>query len=167
MLWGLLWFLVELGAGSACLEFKFMGRERAVEVCNELLQVIQDLDRREEERKRWVDALGKGVCWILPTCDVVCDNRTLVSREDVMDLLEDSVCLFVMTSPLPPSLNNVLVVTKEPEKLARLTSGEDRADKELKSNCFSPPDVSSFSLSAWEKPSCSPKVNDDNNNADP
>jgi hypothetical protein len=49
-----------------------------------------------------------------------------------MNLPEDKFCLPVMTSALPPSFNNALIVTEEPEELARLTSFEDRMDEELK-----------------------------------
>jgi hypothetical protein len=64
-----------------------------------------------------------------------------VSSEDVMNLPEYIVHLPVTTSALPSSFDNVPIVTEESKELTRLTSFEDRMDKELKLDCLSPPSV--------------------------
>ena len=78
--------------------------------------------------------MGGAVCWIFFACDVACDNKMFVSREEVMDSPEDKVHLFVATPPF----DNASVVTKEPKVLVRLTKLEDSMDQELEANCFSP-----------------------------
>jgi hypothetical protein len=144
-----------------------MGGQLTVKVCDKVPQGIWDLDRREEERRRWVDALGRSICWVFLACNVACDNRAVVSREEVVDSPEDDICLSVATSVFPPSFNNVPVIPKEPEVLARLTSHKDSMDKELKANCLGPPNVSSFSVPTLDEPPSSPTACDNNANANP
>jgi hypothetical protein len=73
-------------------------------------------------RRREVDAPSRGVCWIFLASDVACDNMAPVSRGEVVYSPKDNIGLSIMTLSFPPSLNDALVVTKESEVLAMLTS---------------------------------------------
>jgi hypothetical protein len=161
------WLRVGLWEESKSLELEFAGRQLTVEVCNKVLQGIWDLDRREEERRRWVDALRRSICWVFLACNIACNNRAVVSREEVMDSPEDDICLSVATSAFPPSFHDAPVIPEEPEVLARLTSHEDSMDEELEANCFGPPNVSSFSVPTLEEPPSSLTACDNNSDANP
>jgi hypothetical protein len=158
-----LWVGPRVGFTSSKLELA-VGR-LTVEVCDEVLQTVRDWDRREEERRRWVDALGRGIRWVLFACNVACDNRALASSEEVVDSPKDDVCLSVPTPSFPPAFNNAPVVTEEPEVLARFTNCEDSTDEEIEADCFSPSDVSPFSVPPWDEPPSSPAVCDDDRNS--
>jgi hypothetical protein len=81
-----------------------------------------------------------------------------------MDVSEDLVHLPIPTSPLPPILNDSLVVSEDPEIEAWLAGRTERASKKLKANGLSPSNVPAICLLAWDKAPSSPFTA--NNNAD-
>ena len=139
-------------------------RGSAVEVDDKLPERAWNADCWEETSNRRVESSGGAIRWVLPAGDVACDKKALVSICEVVDASENLVGLPVSASALPPTFNNSLVVSKDPEVLAWLTGGAESASKKLEANGFSPSDVSALCLPSWEEAPHPPPVA--NNNAD-
>ena len=160
-----LWLWVGPSVGFAIPKLELAVGRWTVEVDDKVSQTVRDWDRREEERRRWVDAPGRVVCWVLFACNVACDNKALASSEEDVDSPKDDICLPVSTPSLPPTFNNAPVVTEEPEVLARFTNCEESTDKELEADCFGPSNVSPFCVPSWDEPPSPPAIRDDNRNS--
>ncbi|KAJ6611101.1 hypothetical protein B0H10DRAFT_1953281 [Mycena sp. CBHHK59/15] len=83
---------------------------------------------------------------------------------DGVYVFEDLISGSVPAPAIPPTFDNPFVIPKNLDMTGRSARCNERADEELKSNGFSPANVSAISFPAWEEPPGTPALaNGDSN----
>ena len=163
----------EFSSGNGVLAFlessKFGGREGGCAIDKESLKMLRDGDRREEELPRGVYSSGWAIGWVALTGDEHCVDRDDVSGlagQESVDALENFIDKFVPVSAHSPALNDAGVVAVDGDVLWAVNAAREGEQKELKSHCLCPCDVS-LSLkclpSGDESPGSPLFANDDSN----
>ena len=119
-----------------------------VEVTDEVVEFRGNVNGREEEVIRWVEASGGTIRRVEGCVDISGDEDTVVCIQSLMNSSEDLVGLSVPTSSGPPALDNTVVITVDLDsgKRARL---ENSVDEELHGDGFGPSDVPSILVPTW------------------